>query len=192
MLRAARESCSEIDRQSPKRETPPVKISSTPRRAIALVVGALLCAPIFVAPRAVHATVLNGCVTPADAGVAHLVGWVDVGVLLGVADPEPPVSMKVIAPDGTVTEYRDGVGLIAATEALPIWFALAEQTGDYQLANGEERCTVYVGDELGSVPTAYPEGRRQADTGLNWWLTLGGLVAGAALGFTFARRKQSV
>lgn len=161
-------------------------------RTALVLVSALLCAPIFGAPRAAQATILSGCVAPADAGVAHLVGWVDLGVLLEGADPEPPALMQVIAPDGTVTEYRDGAGLIAPTEALPIWFALAEQTGDYQLVNGEERCTVYVGDELGSVPTAYPEGRRKADTGLNWWLTLGGLSAGAALGFTFARRKQSV
>ena len=157
-----------------------------------LAIGTLLCAPTFGAPRTAHATILSGCVAPADAGVAHLVGWVDIGMLLSTGDPEPPASMQVIAPDGTVTEYRDGVGLIAPTEALPIWFALAEQTGDYQLVNGEERCTVYVGDELGSVPTAYPAGRRKADTGLNWWLTPGGLIAGAALGFTFARRKQSV
>ena len=163
------------------------------RVVAALAVGTLLTVAFLGAPRAAQATILSGCVAPEDAGVAHLVGWVDVGVLLGVGDPEPPALLQVIAPDGSVTDYRDGDGLTTPTGSLPIWFARAEQTGDYQVViNGEERCTIHVGDELSSVPTEPPEFRRQASNGLNWWLTIGGLIVGAALGFTFARRKQSV
>lgn len=170
-----------------------MKTSSIPRRTIALIVGALLCTSVFSSPRAAHATILSGCVAPADAGVAHLVGWVDVGVLLGPWDPEPPALMEVTAPDGSVTTYRNGDGLSTPSDTLPIWFARAEQTGDYRIAiDGEEQCTVYVGNELGSVPTELPGLKKQPDSGLNWSLALGGLIAGAALGFSFARRKQSV
>lgn len=175
---------------------------------------ALLLAVPAAAPA--RAEILAGCVAPADAGVTHLVGWVDGGVMLGMADPEPPASMRVIAPDGTMTDYLNGEGLIAPTNSLPIWFARAEQTGDYQLIiNGEEesRCTLAVGDNRAPLladdatatvapredavttdaevaPLAFSAREVQPDTGATWWLAIGGLLAGAALGFAIARRRS--
>jgi len=106
--------------------------------------------------RPARAEILSGCVAPEDAGVSQLVGWVDGGVMLGMADPEPPTSLQVTAPDGSVVDYRDGVGLLVPTDLLPIWFAPAPLVGDYELViDGGERCTVSVGDEPDrSVPAA--------------------------------------
>jgi hypothetical protein len=102
--------------------------------------------------------VLSGCVAPEDAGVSGLVGWVDVGVMLGVAEPVPPASLRVTAPDGSVVDYRDGVGLLSPTDALPIWFATAPLMGDYELViNGGERCTVSFHDGSDSPPTVVDE-----------------------------------
>jgi hypothetical protein len=125
------------------------------------------------APRVAQASILSGCVTPEDAGVSHLVGWVDVGVMLGMAEPAPPASVKVTAPDGSVVDYRDGAGLMAPTDVLPIWFAPAELAGTYELViNGEERCTIVVNDgsdaltpiadeiELDWVPRSAPVPKR--------------------------------
>ena len=110
------------------------------------------------APRVAQASILSGCVAPEDAGVSHLVGWVDVGVMLGVADPEPPVSLQVTAPDGSVVDYRNGVGLTAPTDTLPIWFAPAPMEGDYELLiDGGERCTVSVHSGSNSPPTVVDE-----------------------------------
>lgn len=105
------------------------------------------------APRA-RAEILSGCVAPEDVGVSHVVGWVDVGVMLGMADPEPPASLQVTAPDGSVANYSDGVGLLVRTDVLPIWFAPAPLVGDYELViDGGERCTISIGDAINrSVP----------------------------------------
>ena len=128
-----------------------IGMTATARRFATIAALSLLLAVSAAAPA--RAEILAGCVAPEDAGVTHLVGWVDGGVMLGMADPEPPASLRVIAPDGTVTDYLNGEGLIAPTDSLPIWFARAEQTGDYQLIiNGEERCTIVVND--GSDPLA--------------------------------------
>ena len=98
-------------------------------------------------PTSARASVLSGCVAPEDAGVTHLVGWVDVGVMLGMADPEPPASLQVTDPNGGVIDYRDGLGLITPTDVLPIWFAPAAIGGTYELViNGEERCEIAVSD----------------------------------------------
>ena len=110
------------------------------------------------APRVAQASILSGCVAPEDAGVSGLVGWVGVGVMLGVADPEPPVSLQVTAPDGSVVDYRNGVGLTAPTDTLPIWFAPAPMEGDYELLiDGGERCTVSVHSGSNSPPTVVDE-----------------------------------
>ncbi len=126
---------------------------SSRRRATIAALSLLLS---FSSAPPARAEILSGCVAPEDAGVTHLVGWVDVGVMLGMAEPAPPVSMEVTAPDGSVVDYRDGVGLVAPTDAMPIWFAPAPLIGDYELViDGGERCTVSVGDGPDrSVPPA--------------------------------------
>ena len=125
-----------------------------PRRP--LTIAALLLFMSLSTSVPVRAEILSGCVAPVDAGVSHLVGWVDGGVMLGMADPEPPTSLQVTAPDGSVVDYRDGVGLQVPTDVLPIWFAPAPLVGDYELViDGGERCTVSVGDGPDrSVPAA--------------------------------------
>lgn len=91
------------------------------------------------------AEILSGCVAPEDAGVTQVVGWVDVGVMLGMADPEPPTTLQVTDPNGAVVVYRDGLGLLPPTGVLPIWFAPAPLAGDYELViDGSERCTVSI------------------------------------------------
>jgi hypothetical protein len=111
-----------------------------------IVAAVIVCSVVLAAPT--RATVLGGCVAPAEAGVTHLVGWVDVGVMLGTAEPEPPSSLLVTAPDGRVIDYRNGAGLVPPTDVLPIWFAPAEIEGDYELlVDGYEACTIKVGDE---------------------------------------------
>jgi len=126
------------------------------RHVAAAAVIVLVLSSISVRPA--RGSVLSGCVAPEDAGVSHLVGWVDVGVMLGVAEPVPPASLRVTAPDGSVVDYRDGVGLLSPTDALPIWFATAPLMGDYELViNGGERCTVSVHDGSDSPPTVVDE-----------------------------------
>ena len=101
-----------------------------------------------------RASVLSGCVSPEDTGVTHLVGWVDVGVMLGMADPEPPASLQVTDPNGNVIDYRDGRGLIAPTEVLPIWFAPAQLGGEYRIVtNYQEECVVMVNSDQKDAPT---------------------------------------
>jgi hypothetical protein len=118
-------------------------------------IAALLILLSFSSAPPARAEILSGCVAPEDAGVSHLVGWVDVGVMLGMADPEPPASLQVTDPDGSVINYRDGVGLIPPTEVLPIWFAPAGQEGDFELViNGEEHCTVTVGGSSAGTLTS--------------------------------------
>jgi hypothetical protein len=115
------------------------------RHVAAAAVIVLVLSSISVRPA--RGSVLSGCVAPEDAGVSHLVGWVDVGVMLGVAEPVPPASLRVTAPDGSVVDYRDGIGLLTPTDALPIWFAPAPLVGDYELViDGDERCTLSVHD----------------------------------------------
>ena len=126
------------------------------RHAAAAAVVVLVLSSVSVRPA--RGSVLSGCVAPEDAGVSGLVGWVDVGVMLGVADPEPPVSLQVTAPDGSVVDYRNGVGLAAPTDTLPIWFAPAPMEGDYELLiDGGERCTVSVHSGSDSPPTVVDE-----------------------------------
>ena len=110
------------------------------------------------APRVAQASILSGCVAPEDAGVSHVVGWVDVGVMLGMAEPAPPASVKVTAPDGSVVDYRDGAGLMAPTDVLPVWFAPAPLAGNYELViDGGERCTISVHGGSDSSPTVVDE-----------------------------------
>ncbi len=123
------------------------------RRLVALAIITSFIAQLVVAPGAVRASILAGCVAPEDAGVSGLVGWVDVGVMLGVAEPVPPASLRATAPDGSVVDYRDGVGLLTPTDTLPIWFAPAPLMGDYELViDGGERCTVSVRGGSDSPP----------------------------------------
>lgn len=123
-----------------------------------IAVVALLLALSVTATVPVRASVLSGCVAPEDAGVTHLVGWVDVGVMLGMTDPEPPVSLRVTAPDGSEIDYRNGIGLIAPTDSLPIWFAPAELDGSYEVTiNGEEHCTINVGNGSENMATVADE-----------------------------------
>lgn len=126
------------------------------RHVAAAAVIVLALSSISVRPA--RGSVLSGCVAPDDAGVSHLVGWVDVGVMLGVAEPVPPASLRVTAPDGSVVDYRDGVGLLTPTDTLPIWFAPAPLMGDYELViDGGERCTVSVHDGSDGPPTVVDE-----------------------------------
>ncbi len=128
----------------------------SPRRPLTIAALSLFMSLATSVP--VRAEILSGCVAPEDAGVSHLVGWVDGGVMFGMADPEPPVSMQVTAPDGSVVDYRDGVGLVAPTDVLPIWFAPAPLAGDYELViDGSERCTVSVHDGSDGPPTVVDE-----------------------------------
>lgn len=122
------------------------KLAPAPKGLVAkMLFGVALASLMW--PTSARASVLSGCVAPEDAGVTHLVGWVDVGVMLGMADPEPPATLQVTDPNGEVVEYRDGLGLIPPTDVLPIWFAPAEIDGTYELViNGEERCEIVVSD----------------------------------------------
>jgi hypothetical protein len=133
-------------------------MSTALRRVAAAAIASLslTLSPAAVLP--VRAEILSGCVAPKDAAVSQLVGWVDVGVMLGMAEPEPPASLLVTAPDGSVVDYRDGVGLLTPTDALPIWFAPAPLMGDYELViDGGERCTVSVHDGSDDPPTVVDE-----------------------------------
>jgi hypothetical protein len=131
------------------------KLAPTPKGIVAKTLFGVALASLMW-PTSARASVLSGCVAPEDAGVTHLVGWVDVGVMLGMADPEPPASLQVTDPNGGVIDYRDGLGLITPTDVLPIWFAPAELVGTYEMViNGEERCTVHVDGGLNSsIPNA--------------------------------------
>lgn len=121
-------------------------------RRWAVVAALSLLLACSTAPSA-RASVLSGCVAPEDAGVTHLVGWVDVGVMLGMADPEPPASLQVTDPNGNVIDYRDGRGLIAPTDVLPIWFAPAQLGGEYRIVmNHHEECVVMVDSDHEDAP----------------------------------------
>ncbi|MCX6369617.1 MAG: hypothetical protein NTX57_23365 [Armatimonadetes bacterium] len=132
-------------------------MSTALRRVAAAAIASLSLTLSPAAALPARAEILSGCVAPEDAGVSNLVGWVDGGVMLGMADPEPPASLQVTAPDGSVANYRDGVGLLVPTDVLPIWFAPAPLVGDYELViDGGERCTISVGDATDrSVPATY-------------------------------------
>lgn len=124
------------------------------KRALPVIARLLLGAAVasLMWPMSTRASVLSGCVAPEDAGVTHLIGWVDIGVMLGTADAEPPALLQVTDPIGQVIVYRDGLGLIAPTDVLPIWFAPAEINGDYELVvDGLEACRITVGDESGGA-----------------------------------------
>jgi hypothetical protein len=134
----------------PSQFLPQIEVMARARfnaRLIPLAICLSLWAQLVSNPEAAHASILSGCVAPEDAGVTHVVGWVDVGVMLGMAEPEPPHSMRVTAPDGSELDYRDGVGLTPPTDSLPIWFAPAVLDGPYEITiNGEEHCTIILGD----------------------------------------------
>jgi hypothetical protein len=130
------------------------------KRALPVIARLLLGAAVasLMWPMSVRASVLSGCVSPEDAGVNNLVGWVDVGVMLGMADPEPPASFQVTDPNGSVIEYHNGFGLITPTDVLPIWFAPAELVGTYELViNGEERCEIVVSDRSDALTSIADE-----------------------------------
>lgn len=123
-------------------------------------IAALSLLLVCISAPSARATVLSGCVAPEDAGVTNLVGWVDVGAMLGMADPQPPASLQVTDPNGKVIDYRDGLGLIAPTDVLPIWFAPAPMAGDYELIiDGGEPCSVSVSGEIVSPPIVDDEFR---------------------------------
>ncbi len=112
------------------------------RHAAAAAVVVLVLSSISVRPA--RGSVLNGCVGTDDTAVPGVVGWVDVGVMLGTEAAQAPGLMTVVAPDGTTTSYRDGNGLIPPTDAMPIWAAPVDQLGDYTVMTDGNECTVAV------------------------------------------------
>jgi hypothetical protein len=94
------------------------------------------------APQTANATIPSGCVGTFETGVANAVGWIDAGVMLGNEQATAPERFIVEAPDGTVTTYLNGDGLTPPTGIMPIWFAPAEQLGDYTVRVDGEECTV--------------------------------------------------
>jgi hypothetical protein len=119
-------------------------MSEPRRRLIALAIGASFIAQLVVSPGAAYASILAGCVGTDDTAVPGVVGWVDVGVMLGTETAQAPWLTTVVAPDGTTTSYRDGDGLIPPTDEMPIWFAPVDQIGDYTVTTDGDECTVAV------------------------------------------------
>jgi hypothetical protein len=114
------------------------------RRLIALAIGASFIAQLVVSPGAAYASILAGCVGTDDTAVPGVVGWVDVGVMLGTEPAQAPGLTTVVAPDGTTTTYRDGNGLIPPTDEMPIWFAPIDRLGDFTITTDGDECTVTV------------------------------------------------
>jgi hypothetical protein len=114
------------------------------RRLIALAISASFIAQLVATPGAARASILAGCVGTDDTAVPGVVGWVDVGVMLGTEAAQAPGLTTVVAPDGTTTSYRDGDGLIPPTDEMPIWFAPVDQLGDYTVTTDGDECTVVV------------------------------------------------
>ena len=129
-----------------EREAQSVRMSQTSikRQLLALTASAVFCAQLIVSPNPVRASILAGCVGTDYTAVPGVVGWVDVGVMLGTEAAQAPGLTTVIAPDGTTTSYRDGDGLIPPTDEMPIWFAPVHQLGDYTVTTDGDECTVAV------------------------------------------------
>jgi hypothetical protein len=106
---------------------------------LTLVLGVVLGTPI----RA-QASILAGCVGTDDTAVPGVVGWVDVGVMLGTEAARAPGLTTVVAPDGTATNFLNGEGLIPPNDEMPIWFAPVNQLGDYIVTNDGDECKVAV------------------------------------------------
>lgn len=92
-------------------------------------------------PQTAYATVPSGCVGTFETGVANAVGWIDVGVMLGNGQASAPERFIVEAPDGTVKTYFNGDGLTPPTDIMPIWFASADQFGNYTVKVDGQVCT---------------------------------------------------
>lgn len=92
------------------------------------------------APQTAYATVPGGCVGTFETSLVNAVGWIDVGVMLGNEQATAPARFVVEAPDGAVTTYLNGDGLTPPTNVLPIWFAPADQLGDYRVIVDGEVC----------------------------------------------------
>lgn len=107
--------------------------------ALMLVLGVALGTP----SRA-QASILAGCVGTDDTAVPGVVGWVDVGVMLGTEPAQAPGLTTVAAPDGTTTNFLNGDGLIPPTHEMPIWFAPVDQLGDYAVTTDGDACTATV------------------------------------------------
>ena len=111
-------------------------------RAI-LVIAAVVAAGFLATPA--RASILGGCVGPFETGVSLAVGWVDVGVMLGASDPEPPALFFVTGPDGAQVEYANGIGLTPPTDLMPVWLAPVSGAGEYQISVGaDQSCTIAV------------------------------------------------
>lgn len=107
--------------------------------ALVLVLGAALAVP----SRA-QASILAGCVGTDDTAIPGVVGWVDVGVMLGTEAAQAPGLTTVVAPDGTTTNFLNGDGLIPPTDEMPIWFARVMQLGDYVITTDGDACVATV------------------------------------------------
>jgi hypothetical protein len=114
------------------------------RRLIALAISASFIGQVMVSPGSAYASILAGCVGTDDTAVPGVVGWVDVGVMLGTETAQAPGQTTVVAPDGTTTNYHDGNGLIPPTDEMPIWFAPVDQLGEYTVMTDGNECTVAV------------------------------------------------
>lgn len=118
--------------------------TSIKRQLLALTASAVFCAQLIVSPSPVRASILAGCVGTDDTAVPGVVGWVDVGVMLGTEAAQAPGLTTVAAPNGTTTSYLNGDGLIPPEDEMPIWFASVNQLGDYTVTTDGDACTVTV------------------------------------------------
>jgi hypothetical protein len=118
--------------------------TSIKRQLLALTASAVFCAQFIVSLSPVRASILAGCVGTDDTAVSGVVGWVDVGVMLGTEAAQAPELTTVVAPDGTTTNFRDGDGLIPPTDEMPIWFAPVDQLGGYTVITDGEECAAVV------------------------------------------------
>ena len=114
------------------------------RGLLVLAVIAMFGAQLIVSPSSARASILAGCVGTDDTSVAGVIGWVDVGVMLGTEAARAPGLTTVIAPDGTPTNFLNGDGLIQPTDEMPIWFAPADQLGDYTVTTDGDACVATV------------------------------------------------
>jgi len=116
---------------------------------------ALMTCWALVTPSSVHATIIAGCVGTFETGTAGVVGQVDIGQMLGTSSMQAPALLTVTAPDGVVTRYVDGQGLITPTDVMPIWFAPVHELGEYTVTADGVDCTARV-TALSTVDTSLP------------------------------------
>ena len=156
-----------------------------------------LCLVLYAvsAPQKAYATIPSGCVGTFETGVANVVGWIDVGVMLGNEQATAPERLIIEAPDGTVTTYLNGNGLTPPTGIMPIWFAPADQPGDYTVSVDGEVCTTSLTAFAVSGESSSPSvGRlvateRQSEIGIGGPIGMLVLITVGLAGFTlFARR----